>query len=224
MTDTARPVPLLGGISLEMVQRIEHALDSGFASTPIAGLAGDLQQRSNRRSHEIRIAGVIAGETALDDLKKLQEAAAAGEELDFSADITSALDLQKVVIAELRSVESAGEPGRFIYSLLLVESPPLPPPAQLGGFGGLDDFGFGDLGFDTDILGDLADLAGDIAGAVNDALGVIDALSSLANLDGLNVGGILDPMQGVVDKLGSIAPSMQKAAKGLADAFNGGGA
>jgi hypothetical protein len=218
----SRPIPLLGGISLELVQRIEHSLDGGFAATPIAGLAGDLQQRSNRRSHRIHITGVIAGETGLDELKKLQDAASGGEELDFSADITSALDLQKVVITDLRSVESAGEPGRFLYTMLLAESPPLPPPAQLGGFGGLDDFGFGDLGFDTDILGDIAGLAGDIAGAVNDALGVIDALSSLANLDGLQVGGILQPMQGVVDKLGSIGPSLQTAVKGLADAFGGG--
>ncbi len=219
----SRPIPLLGGISLELVQRIEHSLDGGFAATPIAGLAGDLQQRSNRRSHQVHITGVIAGETALDDLDTLQKAAAEGAELDFSADITSALDLQKVVITGMRSVETAGEPGRFLYTMVLAESPPLPPPAQLGGFGGLDDFGFGDLGFDTDILGDIADLAGDIAGAVNDALGVIDALSSLANLDGLQVGGILEPMQGVVDKLGSLAPSMQTAVKSLADAFTSGG-
>lgn len=222
MTEATRPVPLLGGISLEMVQRIEQSLDGGFASTPIAGLPGDLQQRSNRRSHHIHVTGVIAGDTALDDLKKLQDAATAGAELDFAADITSALDLQKVVIADMRTVETAGEPNRFGYTLLLVESPPLPPPARIGGFGGLDDFGFGDLGFDTGVLGDLADLAGDVAGAVDGAIGVLDALGSLANLDGLQVGGILQPMQGAIEKLGSIAPSLQSAVKQLADGFGGG--
>lgn len=224
----SRSIPLLGGISLELVQRIEHSLDGGFAPTPVAGLAGDLQQRSNRRSHRIDIAGVLFGEKALDELKKLQDAASAGAELDFSADISRALDLQKVVIAALRSVESAGRPGRYLYTLSLVESPPLPPPAQLGGigafggFGGLDDFGFGDLGFDTDVLGDIADLAGDIAGAVNDALGVLDALGALANLDGLNVGGILEPMQATVERLGALGPELQKSVKSLADAFGGG--
>jgi hypothetical protein len=221
----SRSIPILGGISLELVQRIEHSLDGGFAPTPVAGLPGDLQQRSNRRSHRIDIAGVLFGDTALDDLKKLQDAAAAGGELDFSADITSALDLQKVVITEMRSVESAGRPNRFLYTLTVVESPPLPPPAQLGGigafggFGGLDDFGVGDLGFDTDILGDLTSLAGDIAGAVNDALGVLDALGALANLGGLDVGGILDPLQGPIDRIGSLAPDMQNAVKSLSDAF-----
>jgi len=216
-----RPVPLLGGISLEMVQSIEHSLDGGFADTPIAGLDGELQQRTSRRSHRIFLRGVLTGEAAADELKKLQDAAAAGAELDFSSDITSALDLQKVVIAELRSSESAGEPNRFDYALSLVESPPLPPPAQLSSFGGLDDFGVGDLGFDTDMLGDLADLAGDIAGAVDAAMSAIDTLSALAG-GALSVGSILEPMQTATGKLAAIAPQMQKAMSGLSEAFSKG--
>jgi len=216
-----RPVPLLGGISLEMVQRIEHSLDGGFADTQIPGLDGELQQRTSRRSHRIFIRGVLSGDAAADELKKLQDAAAAGAELDFSSDITSALDLQKVVIAELRSSESAGEPNRFDYALSLVESPPLPPPAQLSSFGGLDDFGVGDLGFDTDILGDLAGMAGDIAGAVDAAMSAIDTLSALAG-GALNVGSILEPMQNATGKLAAIAPQMQQAMSGLSEAFSKG--
>lgn len=220
---TQRAVPLLGGISLELVQRIEHSLDGGFAGTPIAGLAGDLQQRTNRRSHRVLIEGVLAGESAADELKKLQEAAGKGEELDFSSDITGALDLQKVIIAELHSAAVAGEPNRFDYSVLLVESPPLPPPAQIGGgfgdFGGLGDFGVGDLGFDTDILGDLQDMAGEIAGAVDAAMSAVDAISALANASALDVGNLLQPMQQATDRLSSIAPQLQGAMQGLATAF-----
>jgi uncharacterized protein DUF6046 len=216
-----RPVPLLGGISLEMVQRIEHSLDGGFGDTQIAGLDGELQQRTSRRSHRIFIRGVLAGDAAADELKKLQDAAAAGADLDFSSDITSALDLQKVVIAELRSSESAGEPHRFDYAISLVESPPLPPPAQLSSFGGLDDFGIGDLGFDTDVLGDLADMAGNIAGAVDAAMSAIDTLSALAG-GALNVGSILEPMQNATGKLAAIAPQMQSAMSGLSEAFSKG--
>lgn len=216
-----RPVPLLGGISMEMVQSIEHSLDGGFADTPIAGLDGELQQRTSRRSHRIFLRGVLAGEAAADELKKLQDAAAAGAELDFSSDITSALDLQKVVIAELRSSESAGEPNRFDYALSLVESPPLPPPAQLSSFGGLDDFGVGDLGFDPDMLGDLAGMAGDIAGAVDAAMSAIDTLSALAG-GAISTGSILEPMQTATGKLAAIAPQMQKAMSGLSEAFSKG--
>lgn len=206
---------------MEMVQSIEHSLDGGFADTPIAGLDGELQQRTSRRSHRIFLRGVLAGEVAADELKKLQDAAAAGAELDFSSDITSALDLQKVVIAELRSSESAGEPNRFDYALSLVESPPLPPPAQLSSFGGLDDFGVGDLGFDTDILGDLAGLAGDISGAVDAAMSAIDTLSGLAG-GALSAGSILEPMQTATGKLAAIAPQMKKAMSGLSEAFSKG--
>jgi hypothetical protein len=225
MSDSTRPIPLLGSISLEFVQRIEHSLDAGFSATPIAGLDGDLQQRINRRSHRIHITGVLAGDSAADDLKALQDAASAGDELDFSSDITSALDLKKVVIAEFRSVDVASQPGCFLYSMLVVESPPLPPPAQLSGFGGLDDFGLGDLGFDTSILGDIAGLAGDIAGAVGKAMSVIDAISALASAGSLNVGNLLQPIQDLTGKLGSIAQPMQNATSAISSAFHseGGG-
>ncbi len=200
-----RPIPLLGDLSLESVQRIEHSMDSGFASMPIAGLPGELQPRASRLSHRIALEGVLFG------------AAAAGDELTFSADITKALDLQKVVITRFEAVEMAGNPARFSYRVLLAESPPLPPPAQVSGFGGLDDFGLGDLGFDTDILGDIADIAGDIAGAVTDALEVLDALSALTNLDGLALGNAMAPISDAADRVSSIGTDLQNAFGSLSD-------
>jgi hypothetical protein len=201
-----RPIPLLGSVSLEFVQRIEHSLDGVFAAARIAGLEGEVQQRAGRPSHRIRIAGVLFGDSAGDDLAALQQAAVAGDELTFAADITTALDLQRVVIDSLRAVQAAGEPNRFDYELSIVESPPLPPPAQVSAFGGLDEFGLGDLGFDTDVLGDLQSLADDVAGAVDSALDAIDQLSALANLDGLSLGGFLEPLNqqvGGVSQTGS---------------------
>jgi hypothetical protein len=218
----SRPMPLLGDVSLEFVQHLEHCLDGGFAATRIANLPGELQQRSGRPSHRIQIAGVLFGEGAVEQLASLQGAAANGEELTFAADITTALDLQKVVITSFRAAELAGEPGRFLYQVSLAESPPLPPPVEVSGFGfgGLDDFGLGDLGFDTDILGDLADLADDIAGAVNDALDVVDALSALANMGALGgIGGVFDPLSQPVQKVGSVADELAGSMTRLSEAF-----
>jgi hypothetical protein len=214
-----RPIPLLGTISLDSVQEIRHDLDSGFASSPIVGLDGDLQQRTNRRSHRIVIAGLLFGDSTADQLKTLQEAAAKGDELTFSADITKALDLQKVVITEFTAVQLAAEPNRYQFRVALAESPPLPPPAQISGFGGLDDFGLGDLGFDTSLLGDLQGLAGDIAGAVNDALNVVNALSALSNLDGLSISGVLDPLNASVGQVSNIGASLKKAMGDMAQVF-----
>lgn len=213
-------VPLLGDLSLEFVQQIEHCHDSGFASTRIAGLAGELQQRGGRLSHRILIEGILFGETAADDLKSLQQAAAAGDELTFSADISAALDLQKVVIGTLYASELAGRPNRYGYRIQLVESPPLPPPAEVGGFGGLDDFGLGDLGFDTDILGDLEDLAGEVAGAVDQALDVIDQLGALASLDVLQLGNFLAPVGDSVSRVGELGSRFRDATRDLAGLFS----
>ncbi len=214
-----RPVPLLGDISLEYVQRIEHSLDGNFLSSAIPGLDGQLQHRIARPSHRVRLRGILFGDGAAEQLSSLQKAAADGGELTFSADITTALDIQHVVIDSFHVVQDAAIPGRYVYELRLVESPPLPPPAEVSGFGGLDDFGFGDLGFDTDILGDIAGLAGDIAGAVNDALGVIDALGALASLDGLSVSGILQPLQDAANNVSPLASQFKDALTSLGDLF-----
>lgn len=220
---STRPIPLLGEISLQYVQRIEHSLDAGFVSSRVVGLEGELQQRAGRPSHYVRIEGVLFGETARDDLATLQTAAQTGEELTFAADITSALDLQNVVIRSFQAEETAGRPNRIFYRMELAESPPLPPPAEVSGFGGLDDFGLGDLGVDPSMLGDLEDLAGEVAGAVDQAMGAIDALGALANLatsGGLDFGGILDPLNQTVDNMRGIASNFQQATRSLGGLFS----
>jgi hypothetical protein len=219
MTEAPRTIPLLGATSLFAVQRLEHTLDAGFAATRVAGLPGEVQQRSGRPSHRIAIAGELVGERVSADLAALQAAAAAGDELPFASDITTALDLQRVVITSFRAVGLAGYPQRAQYELTLAESPPLPPPAQVEAFGGLGEFGLGDLGFDTDIAGDLQSLAGDVAGAVDNALNVIDQLGALANLDGLELGGFLQPMDRSVAQVKDAAARFKDAARGLAEAF-----
>ncbi len=219
----SRPIPLLGDISLEYVQRIEHAFDAGFAPTRIAGLEGELQQRSGRPSHRITIEGVLIGEGARDALGTLQTASQTGEELTFAADITSALNLEKVVIRGFQAHEAAGQPNRVHYLLELVESPKLPPPAEVSGFGGLDDFGLGDLGIDPGVLGDIADLAGDVAGAVDQALGAVEALGALASLaasGGLDFAGILQPLDAAGSKVGEVATEFQAATRSLGGLFS----
>jgi hypothetical protein len=212
MSDATRPIPLLGDIALDAVQHVEHALDGGFVSTPIAGLEGELQQRAARGSHRILLRGTLFGDGAADALGKLQGAAAAGDELAFSADITTALDLQQVVVEAFQAAEDGGRAGTWTYEIVVTESPSLPPPAELSAFGGLGDFGLGDLGVDLGVLDDIASAADDIAGAVDSALDVVDQLSSLADLGSLgDLGGLLEP-------LGRQADGVQAAGGGLAGA------
>jgi hypothetical protein len=214
---SARPTPLLGDVSLEYVQSIEHDLDGGFAATSVVALSGQLQQRAARPSHRIRLVGVLFGDTAADDLAKLQDAAAAGAELTFSADITTALDLQKVVITRFGAREEAGRPDRISYQLEVAESPPLPPPAQVQSFGGLDDFGLGDLGLDLSVLGDISDLADEIGSAVDQALSAVSQLGALAaGLGDLgNAAGLLQPFSNVTSGLAGIGQALGSATGSL---------
>ncbi len=216
---SARPMPLLGDITLTAVQRVDQELDAGFHDVAVLGLAGHAQQRSGRPSHRIAIVGVLTGTTAVDDLAALQALATSGGETTFATDIVTALDLQQVVVTNFCASESAGRPGIVEYAIELAESPPLPPPAQLSGFGGLDGFGLGDLGFDTDILGDLTDLAGDIAGAVDGALDALDALGALAALAEFDYDGILSPVNDVSAAVADIGGKLGSAADSLAELF-----
>jgi hypothetical protein len=219
----SRPIPLLGDISLEYVQRIEHSFEAGFAATRIAGLDGELQQRAGRPSHRMLIEGVLIGEGAREALGTLQTASQTGEELTFAADITSALNLEKVVISTFQAQESAGNPNRVHYVMELVESPPLPPPAEVSGFGGLDDFGLGDLGIDTGVLDDIAGLAAEAASAVDQALGAVDALGALASLaasGGLDFAGILEPLDSAGSQVGEVGTRFQSATRALGGLFS----
>jgi hypothetical protein len=222
MTTPAVPappaVPVIGDISLRFVQSIEHDLDSGFSATRIVGLDGGLQQRSGRASHCVRIRGLFIGDAASDDLGSLQKAAGAGAEVTFSADITTALDLQKVVITHFRALAAAGTPNRYSYELEVAESPPLPPPAQTSAFGGLGDFGLGDLGLDAGVLDSVSALA-DQAGAVSDlassALGQVASLAGglLAGIGDLGApSGLLQPLSGAVGSVRQGAESIASAA------------
>jgi hypothetical protein len=212
----ARQVPLLGDLPLTIVQRIDHSLDAGFVSYPIAGLAGEWQQRAGRASHRIEIEGLLIGDEAPAQLAALQAAAAAGEAVPFAADITSALALQRVVITSLHAVEEAGAPRRFAYRLALVESPPLPPPAQVEAFGGLDDFGLGDLGFDADLGSAIGDLAREAGQAVDQALDLAGKLGVLEGLDGAALDGFLAPLEDASGAIGDAGGALRDAMRALA--------
>lgn len=215
------PIPLLGDIPLTAVQSLTHELEAGFRGIPVVGLAGQPQQQVGRGSHMIRIAGILHGETLADDLSTLQTAASSGTPLTFAADIVNALELQEVVISGFRAQAVAGRPRETAYEITLVENPPLPPPAEVSGFGGLDDFGLGDLGFDTDIMGDLAELAGDVAGAVSQALDVVAALDALSGLGDLgNVGGVLQPLEESVSGIAEAGAQFSEAARNLGNLFS----
>jgi hypothetical protein len=184
----------------------------------VPGLEGDVQQTLGRASYEIDISGVLVGADAAEKLSALQNKVKAGEEVRFTADIATALELDKVIIVSAEIEEHGGRPGYFDYRLLIRESPPLPPPAELSSFGGLDGF---DLGFDTDVLGDIADAAGDLQNAVEQVAGALDTLQALAGLGDLSLSNPLAPMTEAADTLGSAGEGGEEVSGRLSDLLGG---
>jgi hypothetical protein len=218
MSDGERPIPMLDDLALDYVTHVRQRTTHRALSLPIPGLAGDVQQVMGRASYEIELAGVIVGEAAAETLSSLQAKAGSGEEVTFTADITSALELESVVIVAAEFEERAGIPGHYDYRLLIRESPPLPPPAELSPFGGLDGM---DLGFDTDILGDIADVAGDLQNAIEQVAGALDTLQALAGLGDLGLNNPLTPMMEQADRVGGAGAGSTGAAQGLSDLLGG---
>lgn len=211
------PAPMLDDLELKAVQLIRQETEQDYRRRRIAGLDGTLHQHLGRRSHRVVVAGLLLADTAAGDLAALQKKAASGEEVTFTADIATALEIDRMVIESFAAEQAAGVNGQTAYAILLAENPELPPPATVEAFGGLDDFGLGDLGFDPgalgDALSDIADQAGEAMAMADAALGAIEKLEELAKLADLaNLGSLGNPAQPVVDALGKIdalAPLVQ---------------
>jgi hypothetical protein len=223
------PAPMLDDLELTAVQLVRQETEQDYRRRRIAGLEGTFHQHLGRRSHRVVVGGLLLAPTAADDLAALQKKAASGKEVTFTADISTALNIERMVIESFAAEQGVGVGGQTAYAILLAESPALPPPASVAAFGGLDDFGVGDLGFDPgaldDILSDIADQAGSVMAMADAAMGAIDGLkdlakfaSSLADLANLaNLGDIGNPAQPVVDALGTIG-ELAPLVKSITDA------
>jgi hypothetical protein len=201
--------PMIDDLELKAVQHIRQETDQGFVRQRIAGLQGTLHQKLGRCSHRVLVSGFLLPATATDDLKKLQEKAASGAEVTFSADITTALSVDKMVIESFTAEQQVGPAGQVAYALVLAESPPLPPPAEVSSFGGLGEFGLGDLGIEGFDPGALGDVLGDIADQAGAVLAAVEQLQALASLGDLaNVGNPVKPITDKVGELKELGPAI----------------
>jgi hypothetical protein len=217
-------MPMIDSVELKAVQQIRQETLQDFAQHRAIGLDGTLHQKIGRRSHRVWLWGYLLPATAADDLKALQEMAAKGAEVTFTADILTALSVEKMVIESFQAEQRVGLPNQVAYAITLAESPPLPPPAvstSFGGLGGLD-VGLGDLGFDPgalgDVLSDIEDQAGAIMDAVDTALDAVEQLSALASLADLaNISSPLGPITDKVGELGNLAGPVQQLGEAVGE-------
>lgn len=212
------PAPMIDELELKAVQIVRTEVEQGYRRHRVAGLDGVVHQHLGRRSHRVLVAGLLLGDTAVDDLATLQAKAAAGDEVGFTADIATALEIDRMVIESFAAEQGVGG-GQTAYAMMLAESPPLPPPAEVSAFGGLGDFGVGDLGFDPGALGDvvgaIAEGADAVMGAVDAAISAVEQLEALANLADLgSLGNPVKPVTDALQPLGALGGVLQ----GITDA------
>jgi hypothetical protein len=191
--------PMIGEYEVPGIQRIGTVEGRALVEVPVPGLEGSYLQDLGSGLTSIVIEGTLAGDEARDAfLESVRAAFAAGEPLDFVADITTATSIEKVRIADLDVVEAAASPDTFRYSIVLrqhVEPPPTGPGA---------DQGFGDL---TDVMADI-DLD---ALALFDALQIPDLLGSVPELSDPTppLLGVLDGVDAALAPLAGVAAAIK---------------
>ncbi len=131
----------------------------------------------------VGIRGSLFGDEPRNEfLETLREKFNAGEPVTFVADITTATEIQYVVIETMQMTENATRPDQLDYFLVLKESPPPPPPPDP--LGALD-----------------SDLLADAEGFLDSATSLLDVIDTLGSVPDL--GNPVEPLSGLMDEFES---------------------
>src|SRR6267378_2682652 len=124
------PRPMLDGVELEQVQKVEAEDEEVLAQHGVPALEGDFLQDLGRRVTRLTLTGVITGADSGDQLKTLREKFRSATPVPFVEDIAVATKVDKVLIEEFGVRELAGKPARFDLELPLRAPVPPPKPPQ----------------------------------------------------------------------------------------------
>ncbi len=191
--------PTIGEWEVPNIIRIETLEERRLARLPVPGLKGDIQQDLGASSLAVEIAGSLSGDEARDKfLESLRKSFRAGDPVSFTADITNAAELDRVLIDELQLEEVNDAADSFRYRIVLREyvEPPQPAPS-------VDELG-ADL--DTDI--------GDLASVSLDGLNLPDLLGGAPD-----VANPVPPMKPALDEVKSATGQVPALLDGLKAKF-----
>lgn len=113
--------PMLDDIELPQVQEIRTVEKRVLAEHKPPGMQGSLLQNMGRRPMRLLLSGVKTGADALDFVEQLDDKFKEGEAMSFVADIVTDVELEHIVIDDLKWQELAGKPQRYAYVLVLRE-------------------------------------------------------------------------------------------------------
>ncbi|MBI3350421.1 MAG: hypothetical protein HY020_24885 [Burkholderiales bacterium] len=175
--------PMLGDYEMPRIERIHAVERRRLSRFSVPGLAGELQQDLGHDSLAVEIVGSLQGDDARDGfLSEIRQRYQAGDPLAFVADITSATQLDQVLIEALEVSEHNEWAGAFQYRLVLrqyVEPPEPPTPIDELGAGLDADLDLlAALGLDGLELPDLLGVVPDLGDPVAPVLPALDAVKS----------------------------------------------
>jgi hypothetical protein len=190
---------MIGDFEVPRIERIATVEGRRLARLPVPGLAGDLHQDLGVDSIAIEICGSLQGDTERDDfLTSIRDAFNAGDAVDFVADITTATELEQVLVEGLHVEEVNDAAGGIRYRIRLRQyvEPPAPPTP-------IDDLG-ADLAPDLDALAGLGLDGLELPNVLGDIPTLGDPTPPLkAALDGVKtavapLNDLLDGLRGVL--------------------------
>jgi hypothetical protein len=188
---------MIGDWPVPRIERIGTVDRRRLARLSVPGLAGDLHHDLGTHSLAVEIEGSLHGDVERDEfLTRVREPFLAGDPVTFVADITTATELEQVLIEGLE-VEEVNDAARsFRYRILIRQyvEPPEPPPL-------IDELG-ADLGPELDLLADLG-LAGlELPNLLGDIPSIGDPTPPLREaLAG--VGSALEPLNAMFAEVGA---------------------
>jgi hypothetical protein len=189
--------PMIGDWAVPRIERIGTVDRRRLARLSVPGLAGDLHHDLGSHSVAADIEGSLQGDEERDEfLQKVRANLLTGDPLTFVADITTATELELVVIEglEVEEVNDAARSFRYRIRVRQYVEPPEPPPL-------VDDLG-ADLAPELGQLADLG-LAGlELPNLLGDIPSIGDPTTPLREaLAG--VSAALEPLQSALSDLGS---------------------
>ena len=186
--------PMIGSWPVPRIEQIATLERRRLAVLAVPGLAGDLHHDLGVASLTVEITGSVHGDDARDELlAALREPFLAGDPVDFVADITTATDLEQVLIESLEVAEGNTD-ADVRYRIVLrqyVEPPPPPTP--------IDDLG-ADLAPELDVLAGLGLDGLELPGLVGDIPNLADPTPPVREALG-GVEAALAPLSGMLDGL-----------------------
>ena len=189
--------PMLDSWELPCIECIRCLERRRLARHGVPGLTGDLHQDLGVESLVVEIIGSLQGDEARDAFfEGVREKFQAGEAVSFVADITTATDLEQVVIQQLEVEENNDWSRPVKYRVVLRQY--VEPPEPVTAF---EDLGL-DLDAELDLLADLGldglelpDLLMDIPKLANPVEPIMPALDSTDDAIS-GIGGMLEDFKG----------------------------